>query len=81
MPAHASLRAVPETNLDLVTFYLPPALTLRALDDLEGKSVAEVLFNPGTYDDAVLERARQLQLPYDVGCSIIAAGLTPSEFS
>lgn len=79
--AFCSLRDVPANQLDLVTYYLPPHLTLKALEDVEGKTVGEVLFNPGSYDDEVLKRAQQLHLPYAVGCSIVAAGFEPSQFS
>ena len=41
---------------------------------------AEVWFNPGSADDAVLAEARRLGLPAIDGCSIVDLGLSPSEF-
>lgn len=80
-PVFRSVRDIPVPRLDLVSIYLPPAVGLTILDDLTHKLIGEVWFNPGADAPEVLSRARELGLPVVVGCSILAAGISPSELS
>ncbi|MCB1034503.1 MAG: CoA-binding protein [Acidobacteria bacterium] len=74
-----SLKDVPE-KIDRVTVYLPPPLTLELLDEIAEVAPSEVFLNPGTSDDAVRARAEELGLPIKEACSIVALGMTPSQF-
>ena len=75
--AYASVNDVPVPELDCISIYLPPAVGLKALDDIAKKPAKEVFFNPGADAPEVLDRARELGLPVVVGCSIIAVGVNP----
>ena len=75
-----SLRVVPESNLDMISVYLPPHLGLQALDEIAMKRVSEVWFNPGAESDEILERARELGLNAIAACSLVGNGLSPSKF-
>lgn len=67
-------------ELDRVTVYLPPPVTLALLPEIAAKGAAEVWFNPGAADREVVERARELGIPAVEGCSIVDLGLSPSRF-
>ncbi len=63
--------------IDMATFYVPPEVGLRVIDEVARKGVAEVWLNPGADGDAVLERARALNLKPIIACSIMAIGQNP----
>lgn len=76
---YAKLADVPE-KIDRVTVYLAPPLTLEMLDDIAAVDPEEVYLNPGTTDDAVRAKARELGLPIIEACSIVQLGMSPSQF-
>lgn len=63
--------------IDMVTVYVPPAVTLGVLDDLAEKEVGEVWLNPGSDDVTVISRARALGLEVIQACSIVGIGDSP----
>jgi predicted CoA-binding protein len=79
IPAFESLSDVPIENLDRVTIYLPPDLTLELLDEIhEVAPAAEVWLNPGSADEDVRVRAEQLGIEIIEACSIVDLGVSPS---
>lgn len=79
LPTYRKLSEVPG-ELDRITVYLPPPVTLELLPEIAEKGAEEVWFNPGAADRQVLERAREMGIPAKDGCSIVALGLSPSQF-
>ena len=89
LPVCRTLAEVP-APLDRISLYLPPPLTLALLPEIaraaaagrgeEGGGGAEVWFNPGSADAAVLAEARRLGIAARPGCSIVDIGRRPSEF-
>lgn len=79
LPSYRKLEEVPG-ELDRITVYLPPPVTLELLPEIAEKGAQEVWFNPGAADRRVLERARELGIPARDGCSIVDLGLSPSQF-
>jgi uncharacterized protein len=78
--AYTSVQEIP-VDLDVVTIYLPPPLTLDVLEDVAEKGVNETVFvNPGAGDMAVTQRGRELGLPLKNACSIIAIGTSPGRY-
>lgn len=67
-------------ELDRISVYLPPPVTLEVLPDIAEKGAREVWFNPGAADGRVLEEARRRELPVRNGCSIVDIGLSPAMF-
>ena len=47
---------------------------------MAAKQIAEVWLNPGAESDALIARARALNLRPVVACSITGAGANPSDF-
>jgi predicted CoA-binding protein len=66
--------------IDMATVYVPPAVGETIVEELARKGVAEVWLNPGADDDAVVARARALDLHPIVACSIVGIGENPARF-
>lgn len=67
-------------DVDRITVYLPPPVTMEVLPEIAAAGAKEVWFNPGAADRQVLEKARELGIPAIDGCSIVDLGLSPSQF-
>ena len=80
LPTYRNLADVPRP-LDRISVYLPPPVTLELLPDMAACGQAEVWFNPGSADSAVLAEARRLGINARPGCSIVDIGRSPGEFS
>lgn len=79
LPGYRKLAEVPG-ELDRITVYLPPPVTMELLPEIAAKGAKEVWFNPGAADRQTLEKARELGIPAVDGCSIVDLGLSPSQF-
>jgi uncharacterized protein len=74
--AYASVLDVPGA-IDMASFYVPPDVGERVIDEVARKGIAEVWFNPGAESDALIARARTLNIQPIVACSIVAIGQNP----
>ena len=79
LPTYRKLSDVP-AELDRITVYLPPIVSLEFLDDIVQKGAKEVWFNPGAADARVLRVAKEKGIHAVDGCSIVDLGLSPSQF-
>ncbi len=84
--AYARLADIP-ADLERISVYLPPARTLKLLDDIaaitaltDKRAACEVWFNPGSADPQVIEEAERRGIPVRRGCSVVDIGLSPSQF-
>src|SRR5262249_55684155 len=75
--AYPSLADVPQDRFDRVTFYVPPKVGLKVIEQLAGKEVEEVWLNPGAESPELIARAEALGLPIKIGCSILDVGVNP----
>jgi len=73
---YASILDVPGP-VDMASFYVPPDVGERVIDEVARKGVAEVWLNPGAESDALIARARALNIQPIVACSIVAIGENP----
>lgn len=69
-----------EAELDRVSVYLPPPVTLGLLAEIAAAGAGEVLLNPGSADSAVFDAARELGLEAIAACSIVDIGRSPSQY-
>jgi predicted CoA-binding protein len=76
--AYASVLDVPGP-IDMATFYVPPAIGERVIDDVARKQIPEVWLNPGAESDALIARAQSLSIHPIVACSIVAVGQNPHD--
>jgi predicted CoA-binding protein len=74
--AYASVLDVPGP-IDMVSFYVPPEIGERVIEEVAAKQIPEVWINPGAESDALLARARALSIRPIVACSIVAIGRNP----
>jgi predicted CoA-binding protein len=75
LKAYASVLDVPGT-VDMVSLYVPPEVGLRVIEEIARKDRG-VWLNPGAESDALIARARTLQIQPIVACSIMAIGENP----
>jgi predicted CoA-binding protein len=66
--------------VDMVTFYVPPRVGLRVIEQVAQKGVREVWLNPGSESAALVTRARELGITPILACSIIAIGDRPGRY-
>ncbi|QEL13187.1 CoA-binding protein [Limnoglobus roseus] len=71
---------IPVGKLDRVSVYLPPAVGVKAVEDLTVKPVGEVWLNPGADGPEVVAKAKELGLNVVQGCSIVDIGYSPAQF-
>lgn len=74
--AYASVLDVPG-SIDMASFYVPPEIGERLIDEVAKKRIPEVWLNPGAESAALIARARALSIQPIVACSIIAIGEDP----
>jgi hypothetical protein len=61
----------------MVSLYVPPEIGLMVIEEIARKGIAEVWLNPGAESDALIARARALQIQPIVACSMVAIGENP----
>jgi len=76
LKAYGSVLDVPGP-IDMVSFYVPPTIGERVIEEVARKRIPEVWLNPGAESDALVARARALSIQPIVACSIIAIGQDP----
>ena len=76
LDAFASVLDVPGP-IDMATFYVPPEVGERVLEDVAQRKIREVWLNPGAESAALVARARALALEPILACSIAAIGEDP----
>jgi len=74
--AYKSILEIPD-EVDRVSVYLPPKLTVAVLDEIARKGTKALFLNPGSESEAAVEKARALGLDPILACSIIDIGETP----
>lgn len=78
--AYPSILKVPEKELDMVSFYLPPAVGLQVIEDVAKVNCKEVWLNPGSESDELVEKAESLGLTVIQACSIVGVGSSPTKY-
>ena len=73
---YASVLDVPGP-IDMATFYVPPEIGERVIEEVARKGITEVWLNPGAESDALVARAQALNIRPIQACSIIAIGEDP----
>lgn len=76
LQTYASVLDVPGP-VDMASFYVPPEIGEQVIEEVAKKGIKEVWLNPGAESDALLSRARALNLQPIVACSIVAIGQNP----
>ena len=74
--AYASVLDVPGP-IEMASFYVPPEVGERVIEEIARKQIPEVWLNPGAESDALIARARALEIQPVIACSIVALGQDP----
>lgn len=78
--AYRSVREIPD-RVDLVSFYVPPAVGLKILEEVAQKEGMRVVYlNPGAESQELIEKGEGLGLEMKRICSILAVGAHPSQY-
>lgn len=77
LPAFRSILDIPGP-VDRASFYVPPAVGLKVIEEVAKKGVQEIYLNPGSESPELVEKARSLGIEPIVACSILAVGVQPS---
>ncbi|NBX68661.1 MAG: CoA-binding protein [Proteobacteria bacterium] len=75
-----SILQVPEKELDMVSFYLPPKVGLQVVEDVAKVKCKEVWLNPGSESEELVEKAESLGLNVIQACSIVGVGSSPNRY-
>jgi uncharacterized protein len=67
-------------RIDEATFYVPPEIGERVLDQIAQKGIPKVWLNPGADAKGVVTHARSLGLETVVSCSILGIGESPGDY-
>ena len=76
LKTYASVLDVPGP-IDMASFYVQPDVGEQVIGEVARKGIAEVWLNPGAESDALIARARALNIQPIVACSIVAIGRNP----
>lgn len=76
LPVYRSVLEIP-VALDRVSFYVPPTVGLRVVEEVARKGCRELWLNPGADSPDLYEKAQALGLNPIVACSIVAVGADP----
>ena len=76
LKTYASVLDVPGP-IDMASFYVQPDVGEQVISEIARKGIAEVWLNPGAESDALIARARALNIQPIVACSIVAIGRNP----
>lgn len=79
LQAYASVLDVPGP-ITRASFYVPPEIGERLIEEMAAKKIPEVWLNPGAESDVLVARARALSIRPIVACSIVALGRNPYSF-
>lgn len=77
LPAVRSLPEITDRPIQRVSLYVPPAIGVGLLEQIQRLNPEEVWLNPGTESPQLLRRAQVLGLPIVEGCSIVDVKLRP----
>jgi predicted CoA-binding protein len=76
LKAYASVLDVP-IPIDMATFYVPPDIGERVIEEVAKKKIPEVWLNPGSESDELVRVARSLDVEPILACSILGVGENP----
>jgi predicted CoA-binding protein len=64
----------------MASFYVPPEVGERVMDEVAQKGIGEVWLNPGADSERLIQRAKALHIEPIVACSIVGIGGDPYDY-
>jgi predicted CoA-binding protein len=78
LQAYRRVSDIPVSQLDRVSFYVPPAVGLTLIEEIARRPPGELWLNPGADSPELIARSEALGLHVVVACSIVDIGEYPS---
>lgn len=69
-PCYASLADLP-VKPDVIDFVVPPSVTLQTIEEAHKLGIKNLWFQPGTYDEEVTARAKELGMNTVYNCVLV----------
>lgn len=66
-------------NIDRVSIYLPPEITLKLINQIKRVKPRDVYLNPGAESDELVEAFKKAGINTVLACSIVAIGVDPGK--
>jgi len=79
LQVYKSVADVPVERLDRVSLYVPPTIGMKLLEEIAAKGCDELWLNPGSENEELVARARELGFDPILACSIVSVGVSPQE--
>jgi predicted CoA-binding protein len=79
LKAYRSVLDVPGP-IDMASFYVPPEVGERVMDEVAQKGIGEVWLNPGADSERLIQHAKALHIEPIVACSIVGIGGDPGDY-
>ena len=79
LKSYHSILELPD-DIDRITFYAPPDIGIKELDNVKKKGIKEIFINPGAEGDELIDKAKSLGLNLILSCSILDIGESPDDY-
>lgn len=76
--AYKSVLDIPQ-DIDTATFYVPPSVGLKVVEEVAKKGIKQIYLNPGAESEELVRKAKALGLKVIQACSIFSIGISPAE--
>ncbi len=77
LPCYSTVLDIP-MEVDIASFYLPPEIGIKVVEDLVKKGIKKAYLNPGSESEELVNRLRLYGMEVTLGCSILAIGVDPN---
>ncbi len=77
LKVYKSLAEIP-VALDRISVYLPPAVGIKMLPEIQAKGAKQLWLNPGSDGDDVVAEAQAMGRHPIIACSIVGLGISPA---
>lgn len=74
--AYPSVEDIP-ARPDKASFYVPPQVGMKVIEQVAEKGIKEVFLNPGAESEELIQKCYDLGVTPVVACSILAVGADP----
>jgi hypothetical protein len=78
LPCFSSLVDISD-EIDTISLYLPPAVSLQVVDEIIAKNPRLIYLNPGTENGELEKRLKEAGILIRKQCSIVAIGVNPAQ--
>ncbi|MBT3720589.1 CoA-binding protein [archaeon] len=78
LKCYNSVMSIP-LDVEVASFYLPPAVGEKIIDEVIKKGIKKVFLNPGTESDEIIKKLKSAKIEIVQTCSILDIGEDPEK--